>query len=78
MSHDDLLARIGQSTEETEFYTPMPDGYRPGHHKYVIVVGTVISGLGKGIFSSSMATTRMTVSNAIGNCSCHISLPLGL
>jgi CTP synthase len=55
MSHDDLLARIGQSTEETEFYTPMPDGYRPGHHKYVIVVGTVMSGLGKGIFSSSLA-----------------------
>ena len=55
MSHDDLLAKIGQSTEETEFYTPMPDGYRPGHHKYVIVVGTVMSGLGKGIFSSSLA-----------------------
>src|SRR6266516_1425281 len=55
MSQQDLLARIGQSTEETEFYTPMPPGYRPGHHKYVIVVGTVISGLGKGIFSSSLA-----------------------
>jgi CTP synthase len=55
MSHDDLLAKIGQSTEETEFYTPMPVGYRPGHHKYVIVVGTVMSGLGKGIFSSSLA-----------------------
>jgi CTP synthase len=55
MNCDDLLAKIGQSTEETEFYTPMPDGYRRGHHKYVIVVGTVISGLGKGIFSSSLA-----------------------
>ena len=33
----------------------MPDGYRPGRHKYVIVVGTVLSGLGKGIFSSSLA-----------------------
>ena len=55
MSNADLLARIGQQTEETEFYTPMPAGYRKGHHKYVIVVGTVISGLGKGIFSSSMA-----------------------
>src|SRR6185295_3161478 len=55
MSNEDLLARIGQSTEETEFYTPMPPGYRPGHHKYVIVVGTVMSGLGKGIFSSSLA-----------------------
>jgi CTP synthase len=55
MSNHELLAKIGQSTEETEFYTPMPPGYRRGHHKYVIVVGTVMSGLGKGIFSSSLA-----------------------
>src|SRR5918992_1553503 len=55
MSNDQLLAKIGQTTEETEFYTPMPPGYRTGHHKYVIVVGTVMSGLGKGIFSSSLA-----------------------
>jgi CTP synthase len=55
MSNQDLLNKIGQSTEETEFYTPMPPGYRRGHHKYVIVVGTVMSGLGKGIFSSSLA-----------------------
>ncbi len=55
MSNNDLLAKIGQSTEETEFYTPMPPGYRKGHHRYVIVVGTVMSGLGKGIFSSSLA-----------------------
>src|SRR5436853_4173680 len=55
MSQEDLLARVGQSKEDTEFYTPMPPGYRPGHHKYVIVVGTVMSGLGKGIFSSSLA-----------------------
>ncbi len=55
MSNLDLLGKIGQSSEETEFYTPMPAGYRKGHHKYVIVVGTVMSGLGKGIFSSSLA-----------------------
>src|SRR5687768_12898784 len=55
MSNEELLARIGQSGDETEFYTPMPPGYRKGHHKYVIVVGTVMSGLGKGIFSSSLA-----------------------
>ncbi len=55
MSNQDLLARIGQTTDETEFYTPMPPGYRSGHHKYVVVVGTVMSGLGKGIFSSSLA-----------------------
>src|SRR5882724_1380629 len=55
MSNEQLLAKIGQSGEETEFYTPLPPGYRKGHHKYVIVTGTVISGLGKGIFSSSLA-----------------------
>jgi CTP synthase len=55
MTHDELLAHIGRQTEETEFYTPMPPGYRAGHHKFVIVVGTVMSGLGKGIFSSSLA-----------------------
>jgi CTP synthase len=51
----EILGKLGQMTEETEFYTPMPAGYRKGHHKYVIVVGTVMSGLGKGIFSSSLA-----------------------
>src|ERR1700742_4591341 len=55
MSNEELLAKIGQTSEETEFYTPMPAGYRKGHHKYVIVTGTVMSGLGKGIFSSSLA-----------------------
>src|SRR5579862_6786712 len=55
MNNEELLSKIGQSTEETEFYTPMPPGYRKGHHKYVVVVGTVMSGLGKGIFASSLA-----------------------
>jgi CTP synthase len=55
MSNEELLTRIGQSTEETEFYTPMPEGYVKGRHKFVVVVGTVMSGLGKGIFSSSLA-----------------------
>src|SRR3984957_14970504 len=55
MSNEELLSKIGQSTEETEFYTPTPPGYRKGHHRYVIVVGTVMSGLGKGIFSPSLA-----------------------
>ena len=55
MSTEDLLASVGQSKEETEFHSPMPPGYKPGQHKYIIVVGTVMSGLGKGIFSSSLA-----------------------
>ncbi|MFK7758637.1 MAG: CTP synthase [Phycisphaerales bacterium] len=52
----DLLAQAGQTSgAEREFYSPMPDGYIPGKHKYVAILGTVMSGLGKGIFSSSMA-----------------------
>lgn len=52
----DLLAKAGNTSgAEREFYSPMPDGYKPGNHKYVAVLGTVMSGLGKGIFSSSMA-----------------------
>ena len=51
----DLLRSVRDRTDETEFYTPLPDSYRLGQAKYVAVLGTVISGLGKGIFSSSLA-----------------------
>jgi len=44
----------GASTD-SEYYSPIPPGYQRGHHKYVIVLGTVMSGLGKGIFASSLA-----------------------
>jgi len=52
---NDMLAAAGHSQIETEFYSPVPDGYRRGRHKFVAVFGTVMSGLGKGIFSSSLA-----------------------
>ena len=55
MEARELLASTSQSSDETEFYTPLPDGYKLGQCRYVIVVGTVMSGLGKGIFSSSLA-----------------------
>ncbi len=51
----ELLASVADTSTYTEFYSPVPDGYRKGWHKYVAVVGTVMSGLGKGIFSSSVA-----------------------
>ena len=51
----DLLAQAGQSSHESEFFSPIPPGYQKGRHKYVVVMGTVMSGLGKGIFASSVA-----------------------
>ncbi len=55
MSTEDILNSVSQTSDETEFYTPMPNGYIRGRCKYVVIMGTVISGLGKGIFSSSLA-----------------------
>ena len=55
MNQDELFSSIGESSEETEFVTSFPPGYKPGQTKFVVVVGTVMSGLGKGIFSSSLA-----------------------
>ncbi|NRA59095.1 MAG: CTP synthase (glutamine hydrolyzing), partial [Phycisphaerales bacterium] len=51
----DLLAAAGSQSHESEFFDATPPGYVRGKHKYVVVFGTVISGLGKGIFSSSLA-----------------------
>ena len=39
----------------TEWYSPEPEGYEKGRTRFVVVIGTVMSGLGKGIFSSSLA-----------------------
>src|SRR5512136_596393 len=55
MDAEKVLASLSVASDETEFYAPMPAGYKPGKTKYVIVFGTVMSGLGKGIFSSSLA-----------------------
>ena len=51
----DLLTDAGHRSQESEFFNPIPEGYHPGRHKFVAVFGTVMSGLGKGIFSASLA-----------------------
>ena len=51
----EMIASVGPSGDASEFYSPLPDGYVKGRHKYVAVFGTVMSGLGKGIFASSLA-----------------------
>ena len=50
-----FLAQFGQSEESNEHFSPAPAGYVKGRTRFVVVVGTVMSGLGKGIFSSSLA-----------------------
>ena len=55
MDADALLKSIRDNSGEVEFHMPMPGGYKPGQCKFVVVLGTVMSGLGKGIFSSSLA-----------------------
>jgi CTP synthase len=51
----DILNEVAAVSDEHEFYTPLVKGYEKGKTKYVFVFGTVMSGLGKGIFSSSLA-----------------------
>jgi CTP synthase len=50
----ELLAKVG-GTSTDEIFLPLPKGYRKGKTRYVVVMGTVMSGLGKGIFSSCLA-----------------------
>ncbi len=47
---------LGEKTVEHEFYTNLPEGYKPGKTKYIIIIGSVMSGVGKGTFSGCLAT----------------------
>ncbi|MFC1738433.1 CTP synthase [Planctomycetota bacterium] len=53
--NNDLLASVSDTSTESEFFSPVPEGYQKGKTKYVFVLGTVMSGLGKGILSSCLA-----------------------
>jgi CTP synthase len=56
MSKDkDLLASVSDASTESEFFSPIPSDYKKGKTRYCFVAGTVMSGLGKGIFSSCLA-----------------------
>ena len=39
-----------------ESYNAIPDGYKKGKTKYIIITGSVISGVGKGTFSACLGT----------------------
>jgi len=52
---EDLLASISDTSADSEFFSPIPPVYKKGKTRYCFVMGTVMSGLGKGIFSSCLA-----------------------
>ena len=58
---NDILESVSHKTEEHEFYNDLPGGYQKGRTKYIIVTGTVMSGLGKGIFEIGRASCRERV-----------------
>ncbi|UCD51530.1 MAG: CTP synthase (glutamine hydrolyzing) [Phycisphaerales bacterium] len=51
----EMLTKLSDASTESEFFSPVPKGYKKGKTKYVFVMGTVMSGLGKGFFSSCLA-----------------------
>ena len=48
--------KVSEQSVEHEFYNSFPERYRIGKTKYVIITGSVMSGVGKGTFSSCLAT----------------------
>ncbi|MBN2042314.1 MAG: CTP synthase (glutamine hydrolyzing) [Candidatus Aenigmarchaeota archaeon] len=50
------MEELSARTDEHEFYLSAPKGYRVGKTKYVVITGSVISGVGKGTFSSCIGT----------------------
>ncbi|OYT57894.1 MAG: CTP synthetase [Candidatus Aenigmarchaeota archaeon ex4484_14] len=49
-----IFEEISKKSGDSEFFVEIPDGYVPGKTKYIVITGTVISGIGKGAFSSSL------------------------
>ena len=50
------LFALRDRSDPGEEYSIVPDGYRVGHTKFIVVTGSVISGLGKGVFSAGLAS----------------------
>jgi CTP synthase len=50
----ETLQSIGKKSIDHEFYSPYPEGYVKGKTKFIVVFGTVMSGLGKGILAGSL------------------------
>ena len=51
----DTLRALSGRSDPGEEYAIQPPGYRLGQTRFIIVTGSVISGLGKGVFSAGLA-----------------------
>ena len=49
------LRALSDVSDPGERYRSLPDGYRAGQARFIIITGSVMSGLGKGIFSAGLA-----------------------
>ena len=52
----DILQNLSTSSDPGDRYKSIPDGYTIGQTNYLVITGSVMSGLGKGIFSASLAS----------------------
>ncbi len=52
----EMFKAVAKKTDDSEFFSSFPKGYEKGKTKYIVITGTVISGVGKGTFSSSIGT----------------------
>jgi len=50
----EIFESLSSKTDEHEFYTEIPKGYVTGKTKYIVVTGSVMSGVGKGTFTSCL------------------------
>ena len=51
-----LFSKLSTLSDSGDTYSTKPAGYEIGKTKYIVVTGSVMSGLGKGIFSASLAS----------------------
>lgn len=51
-----LNKSVSEKSVEEEFFSSFPENYEMGKTKYIVITGSVISGVGKGTFCSSLDT----------------------
>lgn len=50
----EILKSAALSSADSEYYSSVPEGYKAWKAKYIIITGSVMSGVGKGVFSASL------------------------